>query len=261
MFKNMKFALKIFYVALVLIFSTCKQEVLNSDKVGKPFSQLSSTRILNDSLIDLSAQFHNDFLDSAMNQIDWNYSPLSTSKHAVFMSFYDSAYGGININEYEDIISEVLENEVQISPYLFNPVDFLNIFDKIEMVINDSNNNFEEIEDSLSNLEIYANSNLYGSDLDAALLMIRTSLKSAHFWLPVARGGSGIGQDYIEENELPQISVIGKACAIDGLGASFGFLMIGFLVAPTPVTLFGIAAYVGLRAAEASVAYLISAID
>jgi len=207
------------------------------------------------------ATVHNNSLATTMQSMDWSNPDIQSEILAEYSSLYDPSWG-ISQAEYDAILTNSVDIPTDISSLITNQTDFFAIYDHITAVVN-SGDDYVDVEQSLEDLKVDAQNNLVNSDLEGALLMIETSKKSAFYWMPASKGGSGIGypylEDYWEDNDLPGAPDIGKAAAIDGLGATFGFLLIGFLMVPTPATLVGIIAVVGIRAAEASLMYVISA--
>jgi len=260
---------KLLSIALLLFtVSSCdKEKPVAQNSTFKKESVLytlsPTTRCLPDSLIDVAAQLHNDFTEEILNETVWYFGYNKIDAHAdvfsVVSSKYNSEWGYLDSAEFQDLISKSPEDiEASIGSYLNNSEDFLEIYNDIISIIDNVNNDYAEVEAALDGLRTTASLNLAGTDLDAALLMIETSRKSAYFWMPTTRDGSGIGIDLLDDDGLVGMINLGHLCADDGIGASFGFLLIGFLVVPTPVTLGGLALVVGLNAARTSLSYLIN---
>lgn len=209
----------------------------------------------------LIANTHNEVLAQSIDNINWT----STDHTSEIRSYYTNLVSdefGIDPASYNSLLGNIQNLQSETFTLLSNNQDFKTIYNEI-IEIGNSNLNYNEITFELEELQNLANFTLSGRDLDAAFLMIETSKKSASFWLPTEQDGTGIGhdflEDYWEDNDLPGAPDIGKAMAIDGLGASHYFLLIGLMLVPTPLSLGGIIVAVGTHAAFASLAYVVSA--
>ncbi len=251
----------IFVVILALVFVSCsdQEHLTNPTTNSDAITFRSDYTPLTEEEINAVADLHNPLLDTTLSMINLQSENLEQEVIDVYAGFYDPEWG-ISADDYEaslNIGEDLLDSVLVL---VSNPSAFLDVYNSI-IIIGNSGNSYTEIVSDLDALKATIYSTLTDKDRDAALLMLETSKRSAYYWLPTTQDGSGIGYqiltDFWEDNELSGKPDFGKAMAVDGLGASFGFLLIGFLLAPTPVTLGALVLYVGLKAAEASIIYLI----
>jgi hypothetical protein len=251
-------------LSLIILFAGCKKsDVVSNGNFNKEFSDKSkySNFIIYPTERELAATYHNDILSEIVPNISLDSTNLNNQVRDLFLNLFDTAQNDISYEDYETLINS---NPANIGDYIDNDAVFNLIKDSIETI---GNNIYDinDIYDGLADLESYAINNLSGDDEEAALLMIAVSKKSAYYWLPTERGGSGEGYqfllDYVDYsgNELLGAPNMGGLLTADGVGAAWSFLLIGFLVVPTPVTLGALATVVGWKAAESSVFYLFSA--
>lgn len=207
------------------------------------------------------AEMHNQVLSQSIEDIDWNSSNHTNEIRNYYSALVDSDFG-ISPDSFQSLLGNINNLESETFALISDKTDFQSIYNSI-ITIGNSTSDYSQVLTDLDALKSTANNSLIGDDLEAALLMIETSKKSANFWLPISRDGSGVGSDFLddywEDNDLPGAPNIGKAMAIDGLGASHYFLMIGLLLVPTPLSLGAIIVAVGTYSAYASLAYVISA--
>jgi hypothetical protein len=242
-------------LALAVFLAGCKRnDIISYEPIN---NELLSNFVVYPTEREQVANYHNQILSEIITNIDLDLPNLTTQARNLFLNLYDSTQSDISYEEYETLINS---DPTDISNYINNDNIFNLIKDSIESI---GNNNYSitNIYSSLANLESYAINSLSGDDEEAALLMIAVSKKSAYYWLPTERGGSGEGYQFIldyTDNGLLGAPNMGGLLVADGVGAAWSFLLIGFLVVPTPVTLGALATVVGWKAAESSVFYLFS---
>jgi hypothetical protein len=250
--------------AISFIFQACNKDyqttVINKDVSKEEFLEVYLGNSLTNTNREDIANLHNQYLGETMAEIDWSSSDLNQNSMNVFQSKFDPS-SGISQQQYNDLLSQ---SSNDINQYIENDIIFNELKQSIEDIIN-SEPSFTNIATQLDLLKTSSCTTLIGKDLDAALIMIEVSKKSAYYWLPISRGGSGTGDQYIEnykeENDLPGAPNLGKLCLADGVGAAFGFILVGFLAVPTPLTLGALCMAVGLKAAESSLTYLLTSFD
>lgn len=250
--------------AMLLPFSSCKKEngpiTKNSSPTTspqpvnhEPLLLLTSSRIINDSLIDSIATRHNKVLNHAILDIDWTSSALSTEVQDFFIGYNDSDIDEI-FPDREDVESYATNN----SSYISNNVSSA-VYSMIEEVGNYlvQKPNFSDLQNELSDHRGYAYSNFTGTDLDAALLYLAVVEKSAYFWMPESLGGLGTGwafiEDYCDDNNLSTDLInwgeIGRA---DGYGAVAVLVRAWYLAAGGPLSWGAIVGAIGWGAAWGS---------
>ncbi len=250
-------------MAVVLAVTACNEQEELIEPVTDFYSvaSIAGYTPLTEATINQIADVHNPLLDSTLGLINLQSENLEQEVLNVYEGFYNSEWN-ISSSEFESSLNIGPDVKDSVLAHIYNQTSFLVIYNSI-ISIGNSGNSYYQILNDLDNLKSTINSTLVDRDKDAALLMLETSKRSAYYWLPAAQGGSGVGHqiltDFWDENDLPGIPDIGKAMVIDGLGSVWGFLLIGFLLAPTPPTLIALVGFVGLHAARASVMYMVGA--
>ncbi len=130
------------------------------------------------------------------------------------------------------------------------------IINNCNLIIENEKINLSDINIQLDKQIEYAKSTLSKTDLEVCLVYIEVLKKSGEFWLEKERGGSGVGNSFLNNNNIQgkkETPKSHKVLAADAMGAS-GALIIGALASPwagigAPAVFFGI---VGASAAWSS---------
>lgn len=267
------------YLVIILAISLagCKKNQLtehsgdlqSKNHVGQNIGTFSvnSSRELTDYQVDSIADAHNTQLNDAMSNINWSADPLKDEVQQAFQSLWNS---GMPVS-YETYCTYFPANPKRgLDSVIFdtsfnNPSDFYKTYYDVLSYVSEGAHSNDDIADYIDSKSYDVKSNQIGSDIDRSLIFLETTKKSAYFWLPNTRGGSGIGYGYIHtwfiNNDIDPDVVLaaptlgGVMCA-DGIGATRAWIVIGLCLCPTPVTLGAIAAVVGGGAAWDSFMYI-----
>lgn len=106
-------------------------------------------------------------------------------------------------------------------------VDFYN---SVEMAV-DNSADYQTLNSNLNVIKNNVIKNLSGNDLDYVLVQLETIRASAYFWTPKELGGSGSGNNYMQNNSMKADSTIKK----DGRGAGYGMVCWSFSAFLGPV--------------------------
>jgi len=262
---------------LILILAIGLAGCKKNEATDKPSSNLqksniatcyvSDTRELTDSQVDSIANAHNSQLSNAMANMNWSATSLKTEAQQAFQNLWNS---GMPVT-YETYCSYFPDNpetgldSTLLDSSLIDPSAFYTTYYDVLSYVSDEQHSFTDIANYINTKKSDVILNQTGSDIDRTLIFLQTTKRSAYFWLPTSRGGSGIGYGYLEtwcvNNDVdPNIVLaaptLGGVMTADAIGATKAWLVIGLCLCPTPVTLGAIAAIVGGAAAWDSFMYV-----
>lgn len=201
-------------MCLILIVS------LMSSCVKKSLENAHAERKLTDEQVEQIGEYHNKYLQLAFKQFNYNADDLSIELASQYERIlknesipYDIEQQVLNADESIKLLDDNLSNEAM-------------------RIINQGVNESYKVEDVASyeqlvnKLEIKAKTTLDKNEVDAALVTLCVLRKSAHFWLPIQKGGSGIGDEILIKlnNSQNHYAKDSGWLAADGTAAGCGMI-------------------------------------
>lgn len=245
-------------MALVLGIIACRKEqniIPNPGQTSITDMAFSvPNRILTDGQIDSIASWHNSFIFQATNNHSYDTSNFESVVYSVFDSIgvYHFGMSSSEVAIYLDSCAS--DNYAFLTNYT-DDIDVINILDSVQSFV-ESNPlcNFSDIQSQVSTQTLFSNSYLTGSDLDIALVFLKTFEKSCYYWMPTNKGGLGHGPSFIDNiDDLPEVAInwgaIGYA---DGVGAASALLRTWYLAGFGPLSWGAIVGAIGWGAAFSS---------
>lgn len=242
---------------LIVIFSCNKQNDFVSPKHDDDRNIMSlyqsPSRIINDSLITEIGVRHNQILEEAINNINWNSASIEQELNIFFLNYIDPSIDSLITNRSE--MGLVISNTDNYLSENLNPSVYQMMIDCKDFIYQMPN--YSNIVSQLNLYRDYSNNTFVGSDLDIALVFLEVTEKSAYFWMPSSIGGSGIGwgfiEDYCDENDIEVAAINwGQIGWADGAGAAGVLLRTWYLAGCGPLSWGAIVGAIGWGAAWGS---------
>lgn len=230
--------LLIIFAASILGMVACNDKVeLKNEKVSMDgLKMYSTTRMLTDLQVDSIALLHNTYLERAFQNRNFN---DSDHQQALYYRYINLGQNDFNITLNEAIEYLDSSDNDNLTSYTTN-IDLIGIINDISNFIDlNSNSTFSQIQNEVEDRVAYAHQILSGSDLDVALVFLKTFEKSSYFWMPQSQGGSGLGEIILLdfEDDFPGVSINWGAIALaDGSGAAGVLLRTWYLASWGPLS-------------------------
>lgn len=217
------------------------------------FSQHS--RLLTDQLIDSIASLHNLYLSQGISDFNFNSTDYNEELYSQFETIGVNSFG-LSLSDIEEVLDSADNDNYAFISVHSGDSDVIAIMDNVSNFIAAYPNcNFSDVQNEVQTQITYAINHLVGSDLDIALTFLRTFEKSSYFWLPLDKGGSGVGDDFIGdiEDHNPGVAINWGAIAYsDGAGAAGVLLRTWYMAGFVPLSWGAIVGAIGWGAAWAS---------
>lgn len=221
------------FTAVILGVVACNREDNPNGNLSNSFEDsniqyFSNSRVFTNQHIQQLSNYHNLYCDSIIQSLDITSSFVQSDVLDIangYISVINNELDLPNPITYNDLIN----TEQAVTNYVNNKDDFNTLLTEVEdLFLNldiTSASCYDDLEIHLEILKSMAANDFSGSDLDGAYALIETLKKSAHFWLPVSAGGSGVGyrafEDYLDFNPdylpgIPMGDILGKTALADG---------------------------------------------
>ncbi len=250
----LSFISPIYIIFFSLIFISCEKEntynnVIDNESESITVNAKSESRVLTDQQIKQIGELHNQFLEEAFLDFDYNSENTFSELEHQFNNIVTEQNIEVMLSSYETDISSILNTlEQNLSSDAY----------KILVEVKNKAENITDVNSFSSEVMHYENLarvTLNGKELDIILTGLSVFKSSAYFWLPANKGGSGIGDNFLKSNnpnyDFSNTQARGWLVA-DGLSASGGCLgvAVGAALATNPV---GWGVFVGVACAAAFV--------
>jgi hypothetical protein len=200
------------------------------------------------------AVLHNTFLDEVELNIDWYSGDASKSIESSMMELNSNGLSYFSLAEKQGYLAFTAINtnmNFLNNNYGSEAMSILN--NTKEYLLSNENFTISELESYIASSNMIASKKLQGIELDGVLVFLAVLEKSANYWLPVDRGGSGNGVSVVNANDkVKNANFWGELLLADAMGATSVLTGIGLTLLATPPTATALAGVVGFAAATAS---------